>query len=51
MLNTSFLMNISYGSGQYLPSPHIRIQVSALEAQSYDTAIADIGTQDVEFIE
>ena len=51
MLNTSDIMNISFGPGQYLPSPPVRIQVSAFETQSDDTAIADNGTQKVEFME
>ena len=51
MLNTSNIMNISYGPGQYLPSPPIRKQVSAFGTQSDDTAIADNGTHYIEFVE
>ncbi|MGC8515242.1 MAG: hypothetical protein ACP5OC_03795 [Thermoplasmata archaeon] len=51
MFNTSFLMNISYRPGQYLPSPPVRIQVSAFVTQSDDTAIADNGTHNLEFME
>ena len=48
---TSNIMNISYGPGQYLPSPPIRKQVSAFGTQSDDTAIADNGTHYIEFVE
>ena len=51
MLITSNIMNISYGPGQYLPSPPIRKQVSAFGTQSDDTAIADNGTHYIEFVE
>ena len=51
MLNTSDIMNISFGPGQYLPSPLICKQVSALEVQSDDTAMADIGTHNEEFMD
>ena len=44
MLNTSNIMNISFGPGQYLPSPLICKQVSAFGTQSDDTAMVDIGT-------
>ena len=44
MLNTSDIMNISFGPGQYLPSPLICKQVTAFGTQSDDTAMADIGT-------
>ena len=48
---TSDIMNISFGPGQYLPSPLICKQVSALEVQSDDTAMADIGTHNEEFMD
>ena len=48
---TSDIMNISYGPGQYLPSPPIRKQVSTFGTQSDDTAIADNGTNNEELME
>ena len=51
MLNTSDIMNISFGPGQYLPSPLICKQVSAFGTQSDDTAMADIGTHNEEFMD
>ena len=51
MLNTSDIMNISFGPGQYLPSPLICKQVSAFGTQSDDTAMADNGTNNEELME
>ena len=51
MLNIFDIINISYDPKQYLPPPTIRIQVTEFGMQSDDTAMADIGTHNEEFMD